>query len=151
MWWRQSWFSLNGTIDSRSRKGALSYATHLLNTNQPIRAPVFGNGTISACVIPTRVKADSFRGFQNGANHVHQPPELGQCMMISAGWYKLTVRAGLSGATIRALVPRAPNVDLCPGRLATTDAQEEVAPSSAHTGSGRRRDGSWDTRGQDHG
>jgi hypothetical protein len=30
---------------------------------------------------------------------------------------------GLSGATIRALVPRAPNVDLCPGRLATTDAQ----------------------------
>ena len=36
---------------------------------------------------------------------------------------KLIVRVGLSGATIRALVPRAPNVDLCPGRLATTDAQ----------------------------
>src|SRR5215213_4612945 len=64
---------------------------------------------------------------------------------------KLIVRVGLSGATIRALVPRAPNVDLCPGRLATTDAQEEVAPASAHTGSGRRRDGSWDTTGQDHG
>src|SRR3954462_2825522 len=39
------------------------------------------------------------------------------------GVCKLTVRAGLSGATIRALVPRAPSVDLCPGRLATTDAQ----------------------------
>ena len=36
---------------------------------------------------------------------------------------KLTVRADLLGATLRALVPRAPNVDLCPGRLATTDAQ----------------------------
>src|SRR5215210_866804 len=41
---------LNGTIDSRGRKGALSYATHLLSTNQPIRAPVSGNGTISASV-----------------------------------------------------------------------------------------------------
>src|SRR5829696_3261086 len=39
MWWRRCLFSLNGTIDSRSRKGALSYATQLLNTNQPIRAP----------------------------------------------------------------------------------------------------------------
>src|SRR3954454_21917631 len=24
------------------------------------------------------------------AHHVHRPPELGQCMMISAGWYKLS-------------------------------------------------------------
>jgi len=36
---------------------------------------------------------------------------------------KLTVRAGLPGATIFAPVPRAPALDLCPGRLATTDAQ----------------------------
>src|SRR5215207_1713566 len=36
---------------------------------------------------------------------------------------KLIVRAGLSGATNYAPVPRAPALDLCPGRLATTDAQ----------------------------
>jgi hypothetical protein len=36
---------------------------------------------------------------------------------------KLSVRAGLPGATIRALLLRAPGLDLCPGRLATTDAQ----------------------------
>ena len=36
---------------------------------------------------------------------------------------RLTVRASLSGATIRALVPGAPALDLCPGRLTTTDAQ----------------------------
>ena len=46
MWWRRSWFSLNDTIGSRERKGALSYATQLLTTNQPIRAPVSGKGTI---------------------------------------------------------------------------------------------------------
>ena len=39
------------------------------------------------------------------------------------GMGKLTVRAGLPGATIFAPVPRAPALDLCPGRLATTDAQ----------------------------
>src|SRR3954463_6974016 len=39
MWWRQSWFSLNGTMGIQGKKGALSYATQLLNTNQPIRAP----------------------------------------------------------------------------------------------------------------
>src|SRR5215207_6373450 len=39
-------------------------------------------------VIPTRVKADSFWGFQNGASHVHRPPGLGQCMILGAGWYK---------------------------------------------------------------
>src|SRR3954468_11795036 len=41
---------------------------------------------------------------------------------------KLTVRAGLPGATIFAPVPRAPALDLCPGRWATPDAQAEVAP-----------------------
>src|SRR3954447_23322787 len=39
IWWRQSWFSLNGTMGIQGKKGALSYATQLLNTNQPIRAP----------------------------------------------------------------------------------------------------------------
>src|SRR3954471_22257463 len=50
------------------------------------------------------------------------PGERDQCLC------KLIVRAGLSGATNYAPVPRAPALDLCPGRLATTDAQEEVAP-----------------------
>ena len=36
---------------------------------------------------------------------------------------RLTVRASLPGATVCALVPRAPALDLCPGRLTTTDAQ----------------------------
>jgi hypothetical protein len=36
---------------------------------------------------------------------------------------KLAVRANLPGATIYALVPRAPALDLCPGGLATADAQ----------------------------
>src|SRR3954453_12528585 len=44
------------------------------------------------------------------------------------GMGKLTVRAGLPGVTIFAPVPRAPALDLYPGRLATTDAQQEVAP-----------------------
>src|SRR4051812_46502799 len=39
MWWRQSWLSLNGTMGIQGKKGALSYATQLLNTNQPIHAP----------------------------------------------------------------------------------------------------------------
>jgi hypothetical protein len=39
------------------------------------------------------------------------------------GMGKLTVRAGLPGVTIFAPVPRAPALDLYPGRLATTDAQ----------------------------
>ena len=41
----------------------------------------------------------------------------GQCLC------KLSVRASLPGATICALVLGAPALDLCPGRLATTDAQ----------------------------
>src|SRR3954470_8872504 len=39
MWWRQSWLSLNGTMGIQGKKGALSYATQLLSTSQPIRAP----------------------------------------------------------------------------------------------------------------
>ena len=40
IWWRRSWFSLNGTIGiQEAGKGALSYATQLLSTSQPIRAP----------------------------------------------------------------------------------------------------------------
>src|SRR4051812_16723078 len=39
MWWRRSWLSLNGTMGIQGKKGALSYATQLPNTNQPIRAP----------------------------------------------------------------------------------------------------------------
>ena len=58
-----------------------------------------------------------FAGIDWGsAKHLY-PGGRDQCLC------KLTVRADLLGATIRALVPRAPNVDLCPGRLATTDAQ----------------------------
>ena len=34
----------------QGKKGALSYATQLLNTDQPIRAPVSQKGTISAGV-----------------------------------------------------------------------------------------------------
>jgi len=47
------------------------------------------------------------------------------CTREALGRYlrKLTVRADLPGATIRAPVPRAPALDLCPGRLATADAQ----------------------------
>jgi hypothetical protein len=37
--------------------------------------------------------------------------------------FNLTVRADLPGATLDAHVPRAPALDLCSGRLATTDAQ----------------------------
>ena len=43
-----------------------------------------------------------------------------------SGWLedlKLTVRADLPGATFHAPVPRAPALDLCPGGLATTNAQ----------------------------
>jgi hypothetical protein len=50
MWWRRSWLSLNGTIGIQGKKGALSYATQLLSTSQPIRAPVSQKGTISAGV-----------------------------------------------------------------------------------------------------
>ena len=50
IWWRQSWFSLNGTMGIQGQKGALSYATQLLSTSQPIHAPVSGSGTISASV-----------------------------------------------------------------------------------------------------
>src|SRR4051794_32590882 len=39
MWWRRSWLSLNGTMGIQGKKGALSYATQLLSTSQPIRAP----------------------------------------------------------------------------------------------------------------
>src|SRR3954465_3397903 len=42
MWWRRSWLSLNGTIGIQGQdraKGALSYATQLLSTSQPIPAP----------------------------------------------------------------------------------------------------------------
>ncbi len=39
------------------------------------------------------------------------------------GLCRRAVRDSLSGATVAALVPRAPALDLCPGRLATTDAQ----------------------------
>jgi len=47
------------------------------------------------------------------------------CTREALGQYlrKLTARADLPGATIRAPVPRAPALDLCPGRLATADAQ----------------------------
>ena len=39
------------------------------------------------------MKADSFQGFQNGASsdHAHRPPRLGQCMTLSAGWYKINM------------------------------------------------------------
>jgi hypothetical protein len=48
------------------------------------------SGLRSECTVrPTRVKADSFRGFQNGASQTHRPPVLGQCMILSAGWYEL--------------------------------------------------------------
>src|SRR3954463_5011888 len=39
MWWRRSWLSLNGTMGIQGKKGALSYATQLLSTSQPIPAP----------------------------------------------------------------------------------------------------------------
>ena len=35
IWWRRSWFSLNGTIGIQERKGTLSYATQFLRTSQP--------------------------------------------------------------------------------------------------------------------
>jgi len=58
-----------------------------------------------------------FAGVDWGsAKHLY-PGERDQCLC------KLIVRAGLSGATNYAPVPRAPALDLCPGRLATTDAQ----------------------------
>src|SRR4051794_25182962 len=31
------------------------------------------------------------------AHHVHRPPGLGQCMRISAGWYKASVQAKMRG------------------------------------------------------
>src|SRR4051794_19792012 len=40
MWWRRSWFSLNGTVASRIRGGAaLLRHPAPLSTNRPIRAP----------------------------------------------------------------------------------------------------------------
>ncbi len=38
-------------------------------------------------------------------------------------WCSLVGRAGLPGATILIPVLEAPRLDMCPGRLATTDAQ----------------------------
>src|SRR3954451_23031571 len=89
-----------------------------------------------AAVLVELERHDGHPGQERGAllRHSapqHQPTDPCTCIRDGhdQGVCKLTVRAGLPGATIRALVPRAPNVDLCPGRLATTDAQSEVAPA----------------------
>src|SRR5690348_9900816 len=119
MWWRRSWLSLNGTIGIQGQeRGTL--LRHSAPQHQPTDPCTCIWERHDQCGCKLTVRA----GLP-GATIRALVPRAPTCIWERHDQCgcKLTVRAGLPGATIRALVPRAPTVDLCPGRLATTDAQ----------------------------
>jgi hypothetical protein len=60
MWWRQSWFSLNGTMGIQGKKGALSYATQLSTpTNRSVHHAAAIRRHINVFVEGKRARLDT--------------------------------------------------------------------------------------------
>ena len=75
-------------VDHSDRRGSRRSASYRLLGPRGHEQPL----------IPTRVKAHCIPGFSRtervAGYYAHRPPRLGQCMMLSAGWYYVAYAGG---------------------------------------------------------